>query len=404
MLFGPLPPVCPAIYLRTRAICIVSEYTYVGTTFSSTSRYIFAHHYSHKAKVARQVANAALGLESMIGDLPPEDGKRLYMARIDPHLTFACEVALDIDPTLLQPLVHIQQTYLRRLLGLNSRCQLLVLFSETGILPLKYRRAMLALRYLRHLLILPTDDLAAIALAQAHQLAVNGFPSWVSDLHVVLQRMETPVGFDLHHPLTLRCVDDCLHKLTASLEGYVQRELNDSPRLLLLRQRTELTNDGRHVHHTLAFRHYLRVTCAEHRKALTRLLVSDHALAVEQLRRAERGRATVPREWRICRLCRHRDIIEDPVHALFECTSHPDLVSLRDTFLNTVFAERTNLRTAYNTLSRLAFTRELIAQEHSIALLAKFAHDVLQIFTRENLIVVSSREELERFPTSLMHP
>jgi hypothetical protein len=43
------------------------------------------------------------------------------MARIDPHLTFGCEVALDVTQAHVSKLEDIQHEYLCRLLGLNRR-------------------------------------------------------------------------------------------------------------------------------------------------------------------------------------------------------------------------------------------------------------------------------------------
>jgi hypothetical protein len=46
-------------------------------------------------------------------------------------------------------------------------------------------------------------------------------------------------------------------------------------------------------------------------------MFSSHGLAIERLRWKERYRAPVPREWRLCRICRSQ--VEDEVHALLEC-------------------------------------------------------------------------------------
>jgi hypothetical protein len=48
----------------------------------------------------------------MIGHLPPFEGKKLYMACIDPHLVFGCEVILDVDKVLLRHLEEVQHSYL----------------------------------------------------------------------------------------------------------------------------------------------------------------------------------------------------------------------------------------------------------------------------------------------------
>ena len=70
--------------------------------------------------------------------------------------------------------------------------------------------------------------------------------------------------------------------------------------------------------HTV-LRHYLElVENAKPRKALTRLLVSQHPLAVEQMRYKQRNhRDVVPRDRRMCRFgCNEVETVE---HAFFFC-------------------------------------------------------------------------------------
>ncbi|KAK0216990.1 hypothetical protein IW262DRAFT_162223 [Armillaria fumosa] len=64
----------------------------------------------------------------------------------------ACDVSVDIDPTLLMQLEPIQKLFLRRLLGIAKWSPVAPLFSETGMWPIKYRRIMLALRYWQYAL------------------------------------------------------------------------------------------------------------------------------------------------------------------------------------------------------------------------------------------------------------
>ncbi|KAE9403489.1 hypothetical protein BT96DRAFT_814910, partial [Gymnopus androsaceus JB14] len=129
---------------------------------------------------------ATLGLEPLIGCIPPKDGINLYMARVDPHLTFGCEVVLDIDLSLLGELELVQHLFLRRLLGLHRRCMLVFLFSETGLIPIRYHRITLALGFLVYLLGLPWAHLANTALKNAFSLSNRGHANWINDLVTVL--------------------------------------------------------------------------------------------------------------------------------------------------------------------------------------------------------------------------
>ena len=40
---------------------------------------------------------AIFAMESVVGTIPPHEGLQLYKSRTDPHLTFAVEVAVDVD-------------------------------------------------------------------------------------------------------------------------------------------------------------------------------------------------------------------------------------------------------------------------------------------------------------------
>ena len=91
----------------------------------------------------------------------------MYNAHVDPHLVSACEVSLDVDPSELMPLQKVQHTFCRQLLGLNRQSMRAFLFSETGIIPIAYRRILLALRYLLYILELPDAHLARCAFEES---------------------------------------------------------------------------------------------------------------------------------------------------------------------------------------------------------------------------------------------
>ncbi|KAK6966500.1 hypothetical protein R3P38DRAFT_3154341 [Favolaschia claudopus] len=76
--------------------------------------------------------------------------------------------------------------------------------------------------------------------------------------------------------------------------------------------------------------------------AYTRFLVSDHKLAIEELRHANRSWRYVERELRLCRLC--HAAVEDECHALLICPGHPSLSRLRADFLRDVFMSQPDLR------------------------------------------------------------
>ena len=178
-----------SLRVRQESIERVSTYKFVGVWFSSTTRDIFAKHYDEKASKACRVASASFALDDFVGSLAPADGKLLYMARVDPILTFASEIVLDVVETSAAKLADIQHRFLRRLLQVGQRSVLASLFSETGLLPLRYRRVILAVAYLVYLLRLPDNHYAHIALQESKSLLRDGFPCWIGDLNWVISHL-----------------------------------------------------------------------------------------------------------------------------------------------------------------------------------------------------------------------
>ncbi|OCH88481.1 hypothetical protein OBBRIDRAFT_779980 [Obba rivulosa] len=375
MAFGPLPERPPQLYLGSVPLKWVSSTTFLGTLFCSTERNIFAPHYSAKAEKAQRVASSTLAVEALIGDIPPREGRLLHMSRVDPHLTYACDVVLDIDAPLLAKLEAVQHYHLRRVLGLSSRCTTAVLFTETGLQPLRYRRVLLALGYLSYICSLQRlAPYVGAAFRESVALARAGHPSWVSDLSHVLAAVT--VHFDFHRPITSEYVACLTNDVLASLDTDLARELMTSPKLHLLRHRGKVAE----------FRPYLNVLVPQHRVALTRMLVSDHPLAMERLRWAERYRSPVPRHLRICRLC--EDGLEDPVHAMFVCTGDDDLSAIRASFWSKVDAELPGLRRRARDAEHML---ALLMDEQSVhALVAKLAFETLGVFARVPMLVLAA--------------
>jgi hypothetical protein len=98
-------------------------------------RNIFSSHYKNKATVAHQCGHAILAIESFISSLPPQEGRILYTAWVDPHLIGGCEVVLDVD---LVSLCDVQHKFLHCLLEVNASFPLAPLFTELGIFPLRF--------------------------------------------------------------------------------------------------------------------------------------------------------------------------------------------------------------------------------------------------------------------------
>ncbi|KAH7878333.1 uncharacterized protein C8R40DRAFT_1016547, partial [Lentinula edodes] len=83
---------------------------------------------------------------------------------------------------LLSMLEQIQLLFLRRMLGLSRRSILAPLFTETGIMPIRTRRVILALRYLICLLKLGPEHYAHLALQENFNLRNSGMKCWLLDV------------------------------------------------------------------------------------------------------------------------------------------------------------------------------------------------------------------------------
>ncbi|EIN12216.1 hypothetical protein PUNSTDRAFT_130486 [Punctularia strigosozonata HHB-11173 SS5] len=105
------------------------------------------------------------------------------------------------------------------------------------------------------------------------------------------------------------------------------------------------------------------------------MIVSDHSLAIERLRWAERYHPKVPREWRLCRFC--EAAIEDPGHIL-HCGASPELCDLRTSFLATVCTIRPSL----NAMLREPgdFLMWATADQACVDYVGQFLRNALRIF------------------------
>ncbi|KAJ7176475.1 hypothetical protein C8R46DRAFT_834544, partial [Mycena filopes] len=329
MVFGPIPKPLPIFTLNASVIHYTDCFCYVGLTFQSTSSNIFAAHYTNKATVARRTGFTVLGVESYIGSLPPKEGRLLYMACIDPHLVSGADVIVDSDLNAVEILEKVQTAFLRRLLGLGVYSMRAPLFTELGLIPLLHRRLMLALRYVAYLVHPGTSKYARAALEDSYNLFVSGRQGYWMDLSFAMGRLRYPVTLPALGTLTPEICMALAKAVHRSALQHLDAEVHASTRLYLLHGRLEPLANESPKKIIVVLRHYLQLVAnAKHRKALTRLLVSQHPLAVERMRYKSRyHRVEVPRDLRRCRFrCNEVETVE---HALFFCKKSEDLVSCR---------------------------------------------------------------------------
>ena len=181
------------------------------------------------------------------------------MALADPHLTHGAEITLDIDLNLLGQLENIQNSFLRRLLSVGEKTLGVLLFTETGILPIRYRRMLIALEYLKYLLLLPQERYASHAIRDSFNLASRGQKGWVTDITVILSSLPFQVSpLSIDAPDTQN-INDVMDSLKKGLRNFIQQIIDTSPKAYLLVDRKEPEKNGKLVQKTFLFRHYLDV-------------------------------------------------------------------------------------------------------------------------------------------------
>ncbi|PPQ81254.1 hypothetical protein CVT26_015075 [Gymnopilus dilepis] len=384
LIFGPLPRALPVFKFGKEVVRIQESQCYIGFNVGPTDRNIFKRHYEAKADKARNVGNMILAVQSLIGKMTPWEMRKLYWALMDPHLVHGAEICLDIDPPLLELLENIQHRFLQKLLSVGEKCPTPLLFTETAIIPLRYRRINYALNYLKYLLQLPDDALAKRALKESIKLALEGKQCWAMDLRYALSELpfEThPLNF---RNISVKMIEDVIKSIDRGFKVQLQHFIDHSPRTYLLTGRMETENDGKAVQKVLHFRHYLRVGNYKHRKALVNLILSGHSLAVERLRW---HRPQVPRERRLCRFCKL--LVETPEHALLECTANNELTSLREKFCQDL--PPTLQEAGQNHQNNATRYLKLLIQSKGITdRLAEFTHDVLEIFNSVEVYIPSN--------------
>ncbi|KAJ7203348.1 hypothetical protein GGX14DRAFT_369705, partial [Mycena pura] len=273
------------------------------------------------------------------------------------------------------------QVYIiRRILGLNKRSMTAPLFTETGLVPLRFRRVTLALTHPKYLSTLKGHNrYVRVAVDDSVQLSDEGKASWAMDLRYVIHNLPFNVMLPPLSTITPQMVNAVIKSVNAGLRAYLQWSIDDpnSPKLFLLRGRLEPEKDSAPIQKELCFRHYLSVVNPKHRKALTRLLLSSHCLALERLRWVEHRRPRIDQNLRLCRFCKAE--IESPEHALLQCTASADLVLLREDFMARMNNDIKRLP-ALNSMPALEFFTLMISYRHTISLVAKYAFGVTEIF------------------------
>ncbi|KAF9020379.1 hypothetical protein BDZ89DRAFT_991924 [Hymenopellis radicata] len=387
MVFGVVPDVLPTLYLQGKPIEWVDEHKYLGATFTSGKGGLFARMYTAKAITARKTANVTLRLQKHFGDLPPAQALTIYKSRVASHLTYAAEIAVDLGTTNLALLEAVEAYFLRRVLHVHDRSRLAILYSETGIIPLRFTRVIRPLRFLRGLLQLPDTRLVTKCLSAYVALWKAGKAGWLSNVvHVLLRISVSPPPDWLESLSSVAGIDDLVARVHAAAEFWVSDQI-EGQRLPMLVGRRQRGRGGKMSSRSLAFRSYLLVRVPAHRVALTRLLTGSHTLGVEAVKWLPRPTTFtqgVPRHWRLCRLC--GDDVEDELHVLMWCTA-PSLVERRTLMMLAVWTLYPALKGRAKT--PIEWWHMVMEYDELIPHVAAYVYELLEIILQEPMYVPS---------------
>lgn len=178
----------PNVWVGDASLTFVRKACYVGVWFCSNPKHLSCQHLKEKANAAQRMSYGVFHPNSFLGVSPIETSIKLYFARVDPHLTHGADVFLgDSIPQEREEISRAQISFLRRLLYCGYRSYIQMLYAETGILPIQYRRLILAITAHHYYITAPRTSLLHSAMQVANSLQYQGHRSWSADLLRALQ-------------------------------------------------------------------------------------------------------------------------------------------------------------------------------------------------------------------------
>ncbi|KZV97664.1 hypothetical protein EXIGLDRAFT_607803 [Exidia glandulosa HHB12029] len=377
MPLGSRPIDIPVFRVNNEVVPIEEKKMYVGMLLTSSLARDQRAHVAQKVEKAHRISCLTFGiLDRKCLEVPPRPARKLYMGLVDPHMTHGCEVMPDATLCGTEQLERVQKTYIRKMLRVGPKVCVVPLYTETGLSPIRFRRADLAVRFLGYALQQKEGDLVGCAVRDSRALALAGKKSWLGDLRKACQHLHGG-GVDIGFPDSADGIDDVRSALKECEKRYLRTATESCGKLPLLTGRLHencFAQAAPRPAPVTAFRSYLKIRAREHRTALTRFLFSDHMLAVERLRYEN-----VPRARRKCRFC--RDAVEDELHALFECDGHEELNGFRLSLLDDVRrvkGEGAVIRLLERPLEDVF--QMLLADGDTVSALARCVHRVLRCF------------------------
>ncbi len=159
--------------------------------------------------------------------------------------------------------------------------------------------------------------------------------------------------------------------------------------------RIDRLRDERPKYYASRFRIYIMVTDTDARTALTKLICSDHTLAVEQCRRSA---ISIQRKSRVCLFCKCQGVVEDEAHILLHCPSSPQLAALRQAFLQAASASDRNFCRTLGVLSDSQALPWLLSDSNVHEHLGKFVVGIFDILDGTPMLRVTNQLQFDCLP------
>ena len=282
----------------------VTKYKYLGNIISPISRIgtdIFKSNYEYQKNQGLKAMYAMLKKTSSFGRLPPKTALHLFDSLVKPVLIYGSDVwgSAKLSHHAMES-VHLQ--YLRMMLGVKQSTCKLMLYGETGRVPIYYHAIINVLKYWMRLRSMPDTQLVKQVYNSLLSLHQIGIKTWITGIENLLMRFKLT---DLWEQ----------EEFIIDIKKHIISEYCSEWENLMGTDTYPIMRTYRMYKTTFGIENYLSIPDYSLRRYISKLRLSSHTLAVEV------GRYTRPKtpvEKRQCLMC-DMGSIEDEVHFICNC-------------------------------------------------------------------------------------